>query len=402
MPSRSFVTDLQIPNVLVNEDGQVTTVWSTIHPINRSRTWVNTTNFRSKVKGRKKRSQLADLPVNTMTEYNYYSDPTPQVIKYLNYTRSGSISGYFCAQCGIIPDLADSRFVGLVNKALSKLPKRMNGSSFNLPLFLMEARKTVDMVTNAAETLSKAVSEYSALSRKNKSGLLPWNAWMEYRYGWRLLVRDIYDGLCTLHDIQNFGVKQRVKVRATLDIPQVSTRVYPTYPFNNIFRWSPTPCTMLTDWHLAVDITLNYREWSSSLASLQQLGITNPVNLAWELVPYSFVIDWFVPIGDYLASLDRFLGKEFISGCISKTIETDSYTRLSSLSSSVYTWETFLVGARPVSRYRVRFHNRAPYSSFPSTSLPTIDVNLNCSRMIDAISMLTQRRKTLSSFAGSS
>lgn len=37
------------------------------------------------------------------------------------------------------------------------------------------------------------------------------------------------------------------------------------------------------------------------------MGLTNPLQVAWELVPYSFVIDWILPVGDYLASLDSLL-----------------------------------------------------------------------------------------------
>lgn len=34
----------------------------------------------------------------------------------------------------------------------------------------------------------------------------------------------------------------------------------------------------------------------------QLLGLTNPELVAWELVPYSFVADWFIPLGDWMAA----------------------------------------------------------------------------------------------------
>lgn len=36
----------------------------------------------------------------------------------------------------------------------------------------------------------------------------------------------------------------------------------------------------------------------------QRLGLYNPALIAWELVPFSFVIDYFLPIGDVLASVE--------------------------------------------------------------------------------------------------
>lgn len=34
------------------------------------------------------------------------------------------------------------------------------------------------------------------------------------------------------------------------------------------------------------------------------LGFTNPAAVLWEATPFSFVVDWFLPIGDYLKTLD--------------------------------------------------------------------------------------------------
>lgn len=39
--------------------------------------------------------------------------------------------------------------------------------------------------------------------------------------------------------------------------------------------------------------------------SLSRYGFTNPIALAYELVPYSFVLDWWINLGDVLASLDN-------------------------------------------------------------------------------------------------
>jgi hypothetical protein len=38
------------------------------------------------------------------------------------------------------------------------------------------------------------------------------------------------------------------------------------------------------------------------------LGFTNPANVAWELLPLSFVVDWFLPIGDFLSGLSSLHG----------------------------------------------------------------------------------------------
>jgi hypothetical protein len=49
-------------------------------------------------------------------------------------------------------------------------------------------------------------------------------------------------------------------------------------------------------------------------AELETLGLLNPLSLAWELLPYSFVIDWFLPIGDYLAATTASAGMTWVNG----------------------------------------------------------------------------------------
>jgi hypothetical protein len=42
--------------------------------------------------------------------------------------------------------------------------------------------------------------------------------------------------------------------------------------------------------------------------SAQRLGLTDPLLLGWELIPYSFVIDWFINVGDFLQASGTFAG----------------------------------------------------------------------------------------------
>lgn len=52
----------------------------------------------------------------------------------------------------------------------------------------------------------------------------------------------------------------------------------------------------------------------AGLRSLNSLGLLNPLSLAWELVPWSFVVDWFLPIGPVLQALTAPAGLIFVNG----------------------------------------------------------------------------------------
>lgn len=47
-----------------------------------------------------------------------------------------------------------------------------------------------------------------------------------------------------------------------------------------------------------------------NLALADSFGFLDPVRLGWELVPFSFVADWFIPIGDFLGSFSPLWGRE--------------------------------------------------------------------------------------------
>ena len=48
-------------------------------------------------------------------------------------------------------------------------------------------------------------------------------------------------------------------------------------------------------------------------------GLVNPLSLGWELIPFSFVVDWCMPIGNFLEALTAHYGLTFDSGFTSVT-----------------------------------------------------------------------------------
>ena len=73
-------------------------------------------------------------------------------------------------------------------------------------------------------------------------------------------------------------------------------------------------------------VALYYKLRSPGVALLSQLGLINPALIAWERVPYSFVVDWFVPVSSWLNSLTAASGYDFIAGCYSETVRAVDHT----------------------------------------------------------------------------
>jgi len=66
----------------------------------------------------------------------------------------------------------------------------------------------------------------------------------------------------------------------------------------------------------------------------KQLGLTNPVQVLWDAVPMSFVVDWFLPVNKYLSSFDASLGVTLGPVVQSKSCQTSGSQRVDDVISS--------------------------------------------------------------------
>lgn len=363
----------------------------------RARNWNTSPGFNaSKRKNRKGYSP--PLPMHPYTDYIIEDSVSNTIYQW----KELGCPGVFMRSSNMIvpldtfqpvfqPDFTDPRFAELSNKAIQKLPRAMNGTNFSVPIFLAEAKKTVSMVSNAATDIATTLST-------GKTNRQIHNLWLEYRYGWRLLLKDIVDALSALHDMRTSGIRQRVKVTATSETAYRSDN-------NELFAdpmGQNARCRLIYSHEvkeiLGLTYTMNYIETTPGLSTLAQLGITNPMSVAWELIPYSFVADWFIPVSSYLSALDVYLGKSFSYGTVSKWYERTTVNRGTNVAiNSPNRPNAYAVGGmQPGSAERkVRAYRRNVLNSFPSQSLPTIDISLNTSRMLDAISLIGQQKPAL-------
>lgn len=123
------------------------------------------------------------------------------------------------------------------------------------------------------------------------------NNFLEYHFGWEPLIKDIGAAINTL---QNPIPPKRIrghgsfKSRTYVDSGTFGSKGY---------RVIDAKCRMQSD----VLVT------NPNLHLASQLGFVNPLSVAWELVPFSFVVDWFVNVGQCLASFTDFAGVQLVN-----------------------------------------------------------------------------------------
>lgn len=185
-----------------------------------------------------------------------------------------------------------------------KLRDRVAGSGFNAGVFLGEGHQSLKLITNAAVRITRSLrafkkfnfqGAYSELvgnrrfTRKEKKRLRRCSPdrdaasnWLELQYGWLPLLSDAHEGAVFLAHHLSTPLQQVIRVHRAKPGSIVS-RSYDVLTFSGTAR---------TD----VRIKATLRE--KNVAQLS--GLTDPLSVAWELVPFSFVVDWFIPIGQYL------------------------------------------------------------------------------------------------------
>jgi hypothetical protein len=118
------------------------------------------------------------------------------------------------------------------------------------------------------------------------------NLWLEYHFGWAPLVDDIGTAIRVLASNPPAQlVRATGSARASI------------YDIKGQSSWST-----IVDLRVGACIGAEVYIQNSNLALANQLGLVNPATVAWELVPFSFLVDWFIPVGKFLESWTDMLG----------------------------------------------------------------------------------------------
>jgi hypothetical protein len=129
------------------------------------------------------------------------------------------------------------------------------------------------------------------LSKKNRKPLsvdAVSNSILELQYGWRPLLSDVHGAAHTLANRLNVDWQTTYRVKREKRIHEVVG--------------SPGPSWVRQGRRLvALKVVLKTRPTLST-----QLHLNDPLSVAWEVLPWSFVADWFLPIGSYLSAVDTY------------------------------------------------------------------------------------------------
>lgn len=134
------------------------------------------------------------------------------------------------------------------------------------------------------------------------------STWLEYTYGWKPLLSDVYN---FAEASASLGVEMSGAIRGAIAKGRSDTEFQKTYYLNQ-FKFDVTAVRKMF-----CAMQVRYRVDDGGPSFETAFGLTNPLLVAWEVVPFSFVADWFLPIGQAIESLTAYRGLTFQDGYIS-------------------------------------------------------------------------------------
>lgn len=219
----------------------------------------------------------------------------------------------------------------VVARALNKALANLKDQQVQYATFLAEAGAASSMllmnakkIASAARLIRKgsfkaAANELRISSKVFKSKRRPRTEnefsarWLEAQYGWLPLMSDMYG----IYEDARKGFFREPRISAKGRATDQGTRPVKL----NQLLYEGTNSVSYTQ---SAFVRLDYVLDSERLRQAVQKGLTNPLEVAWELVPFSFIADWFVPIGDFLSSLDADFGVTFKGGSYTTYFKIES------------------------------------------------------------------------------
>jgi hypothetical protein len=293
------------------------------------------------------------------------------------------------------------------NKAYGKFADKYKDSAQNANNLLefnqstasiLKHAKSLRDAVRAAERfdlpgLGKALGVTVSGSKKQriiKRAKQPADLWLEYHFGWEPLVQDIGNSINVMQGVGKSGSSagQTVHAHASSSggyYEDLKGRVGISIRYYDSGQDS-------VNWQTSTSMRAKVKVSSPNVAIANQMGFVNPASVAWEAVPFSFVVDWFANVGQCLSAMTDEFGFQI----------TNAWTTRRILQNRTFQYQLY-DRANPEheleneERYQAKYfsHSRAQGIAGPTLQVSNPLKGLGLQRGATAISLLVQQLSNL-------
>lgn len=289
----------------------------------------------------------------------------------------------------------------IVATALGRFYDRLRGS-IDLSIDVWQRQQTVALARKIAVTVSyvrghplkalkRSYEYFVAHTKRNRFGRVrkdyrlkgkvkdASDLWLEYTYGLKPTLQTVYDTIVELARSQEPLMK--IVGRAN----QVVRRKVVNNGYT--FTWAREETNQLLS--ARYQYVARYRHSAGTLNLLSRFTSLNPASIAWELMPFSFVVDWFVDVGGYMRALE--------SSILSASLFKDGYTTFTYAYEADGRWTGYTSSptgsyqsVEKVGSYHLHQLVRELMTTSPSPKLPHFQADLSSGRLLNAAALLAQ------------
>lgn len=279
-------------------------------------------------------------------------------------------TGVICDDEGYCPTIPE-----LEGRAVTECLLKLQQEKVQVGQLLAEAKQSVNMVADTLSDLARFLLDVKSGRLKGRLWNLKdlqvsrdlANGYLTWKYGWSPLAADLYG----LYNDSKEKLDKCLMISAVRNV-------------SGNFDLKPLGVTY--DITGTADIQsyckIFARLSDGFVAQAQGYGLINPASLAWELVPYSFVVDWVCPIGNYLEALTAKAGLTFVGGYKAQRNSTNSTLRFRVVNSYYNGY------AETITRNHFSYR-REKLNGFPSP-VPYVKSPFTTSNVTSALALLRQ------------
>lgn len=250
-----------------------------------------------------------------------------------------------------VPVASNSDVSDMVAEATTACLSNIASGDANYWETIAEYRESLDIIHNSLSEANKILS--GGLARKLKGAT---NAYLLARYGFRPLVGDIQAAIKHMRTQEHWDRR--------------TARGFSSHSFQNTGSMTTQVgvykvTSSIHDVDTVVVRAMSLDEFLVSRASELGINFKNLATLPWELIPYSFVADYFANVGDYLKAIMPTPGVRNLGSCVvidRTVVSTYAATSTNYVGSSNFTSQRPIIGG-----FTSVFHSktRGPLSQTP-------------------------------------
>jgi hypothetical protein len=198
------------------------------------------------------------------------------------------------------------------NAALSACYEKFRGAisdSAGIGVDLAEYHQSVDMITSAATKVRNIAIDIrrrdfgKVLRELDPRGVhkdISWsksfaNNFLQVHFGWEPLMADMHDATQVISN--------------PLKNTHATAKAHNSWSHDSSFDMAPYGhWNEVTSGIVVVKMGADVSVSNPNLHLADQLGLINPASLVWETIPFSFVVDWFANVGQFVGQMTDFAG----------------------------------------------------------------------------------------------